>query len=248
MDKLEEIQSRIDKDPNNYRLWLEKGMYLIYVLNQSKEARETLNQALYLNPFSADCHHRRGRKYISEGRYKEALADIITASRIDYNNNEHWYYQGVAAYLAKDYDIAEVAFKRAKDLMIEQGIDEYVAPIEWLWLTLQKLGKKEEAAAVVATVNDDTPCIARSLSYKRRILLYNGTIKPEDFLDREAIKQRDRPDLYLISELYGLGNFYYINGETEKGNALLLEAREVPTFHSAFAYQQACNDLAERGL
>lgn len=248
MEKLAEIQSRIDKDPENYELWLEKGLHLIYVLDKPKEARDALNQGLYLNPFSADCHHRRGRKYITEGRYKEALADIIMAARIDHDNNEHWYYQGVAAYLSKYYMIAETAFKRATDLMIEQGIDEYVAPIEWLWLTLQKLGKKEEASELVAPITWDTPCIPRSLSYKRRILLYNGTIKPEDFLDREDIKTRDRPDLYLISELYGLGNYYYIIGEVEKSNELLLEARDVPTFHGAFAYQQACNDLAERGL
>ena len=97
-------------------------------------------------------------------------------------------------------------------------------------------------------MDENTPCIPRSLSYKRKVLLYNGTIPPEDFLDREAIKKRDRPELYLIGELYGLGNYYISMGQPEKGVPLLQEARQVPTWHSCFAYQQACNDLKAMGL
>ena len=89
---------------------------------------------------------------------------------------------------------------------------------------------------------------ALRLSYKRKVLLYNGTIKPEEFLDRETIKTRDRPELYLIGELYGLGNYYCTMGQPEKGIPLLKECREVPTWHECFAYQQCCNDLAAMGL
>ncbi len=246
-DKLQEIQERIEKDPTNDALWLEKGMELI-AQDKPAEARMALNKGLYYNPFNGHCHHRRGRKYISEGRYAEGLADIIMAARLDYDNHEHWYYQGVAASLAGYYQIAIDAFERAIVLMKRQGVEEWVACVEWMWVTYMKWGKKEEAAQIVKTVDENTPCIPRSLSYKRKVLLYNGTIPPEDFLDREAIKKRDRPELYLIGELYGLGNYYISMGQPEKGVPLLQEARQVPTWHSCFAYQQACNDLKAMGL
>ena len=56
------------------------------------------------------------------------------------------------------------------------------------------------------------------------------------------------PELYLIGELYALGNYYCMNGEKEKGIPYLLECREVPNWHSCFAYQLCCNDLAAMGL
>ena len=248
MDILQEIQQKIDADPTNDELYLEMGLALIYQYHRSDDARYVLNKGLYYNPFNGKLHHRRGRKYMSVGRYTESLVDILTASRIEADDHEHWYYQGVAAALGGFYQIAADALERANELMKRQGVDEWVACVEWLWYTYTRMGEMDKAAAIVATVDEDTPCIERSLSYKRKVLLYNGTIKPEEFLDREAIKTRDRPDLYLIGELYGLGNYYCMMGQPEKGIPLLKECRDVPTWHECFAYQQCCNDLERMGL
>lgn len=247
MDILQQMQQRIDADPSNDTLYLEMGMELIRQ-HKPDEARAVLCKGMYYNPFNGHLHHRRGRKYVSVGRYVEGLADIIMASRLDHENHEHWYYQGVAAALGGFYEIAVDALLRANELMQRQGVEEWVACIEWLWYAYTRMGEMEKAAEIVSTVTWDTPCIPRSLSYKREVLLYNGTIKPEEFLDREDIKTRDRPELYLIGELYALGNYYCMNGEKEKGIPYLLECREVPTWHSCFAYQLCCNDLAAMGL
>ncbi len=246
-DKILEIQERIEKDPKNYKLWLEKGLEYV-AQNRYAEAREAFSVGLIYNPFSEDCYRERGRKFISEGRYPEAVADLTMASRLDPYNNEHWYYQGVAAHLGEMYERAIEAFPYAIECMKKQGIDEWLAAVDWMWLTYNKLGMKDKAAEIITTVDEDTPCIPRSLSYKRRVLLYRGIIKPEEFLDREALKSTDRPELYLISELFGLGNYYYSIGEEEKGNELLKEARDIPSWHASFAYQLVCKELEKRGL
>ena len=247
MDVLQNLEQKIGADPTNDALYLEMGMELIRQ-NRPDEARQVLCMGMYYNPFNGHLHHRRGRKYMSVGRYVESLADIVMASRLDHENHEHWYYQGVAAALAGFYQIAEDAFLRAIELMKRQDVREWVACVEWLWYTYTRMGEMKKAEEIVATVDEGTPCLERSLSYKRKVLLYNGTIKPEEFLNRDAIKLRDRPELYLIGELYGLGNYYCTMGQPEKGIPLLQECRDGPTWHECFAYQQCCNDLAAMGL
>lgn len=246
-DKLKDLEEKLKSDPDNDNLWLEKGLEYV-LLNEYDAAIEAFSNGLICNPFNADCYRERGRKYISKGLYPQAVADLLMASRLDPYNNEHWYYQGVAAHLGEMYDKAIEAFPRAIDCMQKQGIDEWLAGVDWLWLTYIKLGDKDKANEIIKLVDENTPCIPRSLSYKKRVLLYRGFVKPEEFLDREALKSTDRPELYLISELFGLGNFYLANGNEEKAIALFKEAREVPTWHASFAYQLACKELTKRGL
>lgn len=246
-EKEQALREKLQQNPKDDTLWLELGME--YVAQDAyQEAVDAFSNGLIQNPFSKDCYRERGRKYISLQKYAQAVADFTIASRFDPYDNEHWYYQGVSAYLGEMYDRAIEAFPKAIECMKRQGVEEWVAAVDWLWITYQTTGQKEEAARIIETVDEDTPVIPRSVSYKRRVLLYKGIIKPEDFIDREALKTTDRPELYLISELFGLGNYYESIGEGEKAIACWKEARDVPTWHSSFAYQLAAKRLKERGL
>lgn len=242
-----ELLAVVEKTPADDKGWLALGMEYVKQ-DEFEKAVEAFSRGIIANPFNKDCYRERGRKYISLHKYTQAVADFTFASRLDPYDNEHWYYQGVAAYLGEMYDRCIEAFPKAIECMKRQHVDEWLAAVDWLWITYQTLGDKDSAAQIITMVDEDTPCIPRSLSYKRRVLLYRGHIKPEEFLDREALKTTDRPNLYLISQLFGLGNFYDSIGEHDKATECFLEAREVPDWHSSFAYQLTCKRLRERGL
>lgn len=257
--RIRDAESALKHDTENYALWLERGMGLIYDPvdkydvfitddERAEEARLSMCMGLRYNPFSADCHHRRGRKLVSLGRFVEAVADISMASRLDRENPDHWYYQGVAAYLAEIYDLAAECSEKACELMKKNNIIEWIAPIKWAWLAYTMQGKHSEAKRVAMEVNHDTPVVDRSITYKRRLLLYTGQIPPEEFLDRKRLLTTDRPELYLIDELYALGNYYYLHGDIKRSNELLLEARTCKSYRQCFAYLLTCRDLAKRGL
>ena len=246
-EKIAELKQQLEADPKNDALWLALGDEY-NAQDLFEEAVDAYSNGIIQNPFNKACYQGRGRKYISLQRYLQAVADFTMASRLDPYDNEVWYYQGVAAHLAGLYDRCEEAFPKAIERMKADGVDEWLAGVDWLWLTYMAQGKKAEAQEIIKLVDKDTPCIPRSLSYKKRGLLYRGDVKPEEFMDREHLKTTDRPELYLISECFGLGNYYLAMGDKEKAIPLLKEARDVPTWHSSFAYRLACRRLEELGL
>lgn len=54
------------------------------------------------------------------------------------------------------------------------------------------------------------------------------------------------PDLEIATQGYGLANYYYLIGESEKSNKLLKEIIERDTFWSAFGYLAALVDYEKR--
>ena len=246
-DMIKELTQKLQKSPKDASLWLALGNAYVEV-NRLDDAIDAFSQGIICDPFNKDCYHMRARKYLTQRKYEFSVADFVIAARLDPDNSDNFYYQGVAAYMGKMYDKAEESLRKTIALMEAQQIEETAAAVDWLWMTYTAMGETDKADAIAATIQKDTPCLARSNSYKKRVLLYNGTIKPEDFIDRESLKTTDRPELYLISELFGLGNYYIAKGQPEKAIPLFKEVREIPTWHDCFHYTLACDYLKEQGL
>ena len=84
-------------------------------------------------------------------------------------------------------------------------------------------------------------------------MLSKGEIDPEKFIDldeieRTCIKAKDRPKLELVSQLYGLANYYHYIGNMEKYDETLLKLLEQPLFHNAFGYIKGVQEAKARGL
>ncbi len=246
-DTIKELKTQLETHPKDETLWLALGNAYV-AANRLEDAIDAFSEGIICNPFGVDCYHMRARKYLTLRKCEFSVADFAMAARLDPDNVDNYYYQGVAAYMGKMYGKAEEALLKTIELMEAQHVEETAAAVDWLWMTYTAMGKTEQADAIAATIQKDTPCLARSNSYKKRVLLYNGTIRPEDFLDRESLKTTDRPELYLISELFGLGNYYIAKGQPEKAIPLFKEARDIPTWHDCFHYTLACDYLKEQGL
>ncbi len=238
-EDVKKVEAQIEKDPHNPDLWMEKGLALSKQM-LFREAIEAFSMGLTYNPFHALIYRHRGHRLLSIRRFHEAAFDLELSSRLDPGNWDTWYHLGLAYYLLKDYGRAEQAYKRCLDLT-DRNEDTLVAVVDWYWMTLMRLGKKQEANELIGLVTEDTEP-GENLSYKKRVLMYKGMIKPEELIEFEGA---DYPDLELATQGYGVANYYRQIGEKDKALALYRKIIEHDTFWSAFGYLAALVDLAE---
>lgn len=230
-----EVEEQIAKDPANTELWMKKGLALSKQM-LFREAIEAYSTGLSYNPFHALSYRHRGHRLISIRRFHEAALDLEISSRLDPTNWDTWYHLGLAYYLLKDYSRAVSAYKRCLELTDTD--DLVVAIVDWYWMALMHLGKKQEANDLLGLVTEDTDP-GENLSYKKRVLMYKGIIKPEELIEYEG---SEFPDLELATQGYGVANYYNLMGEKEKALELFKEIIEHDTFWSAFGYLAAVVD------
>jgi len=235
-----EVEEKIKENPKSVELWMQKGLLLSKQM-LFREAINAYSTALSLNPFHALTLRHRGHRFISIRMFHEAAADLELSSRLDPTNWDTWYHLGLAYYLLWDFERAEAAYKRCLEMTHTDEL--MVAIVDWYWMTLMRLGKKEEADKLLNLVNEDTDP-GENLSYKRRVLMYKGLIKPEELISFEGA---EFPDLEMATQGYGLSNYYYLAGELEKSNEILKEILARDTFWSAFGYLAALVDFEKRG-
>lgn len=240
-EEVKEIEKEIEKNPSDCELWMRKGIALSKQM-LFKEAVEAYSVGLSYNPFHALTYRHRGHRYLSIRCFAEAAADLELSSRLDPSNWDTWYHLGLAYYLLKDYKRAARAYRACLD--ITDSEDKLVAIVDWYWMTAKRLGNEKLAAELLEMVNENTDP-GENLSYKRRILMYKGIIKPEDLMQFEGA---EFPDLEIATQGYGLSNYYYLNGDMEKSNAVLKQILTIKSFWSAFGFLAALVDAKTRGL
>lgn len=118
-----------------------------------------------------------------------------------------WYHYGLAFYMKGDYARSVQEYKTA----LEKGIDDdmRVAASDWIYMGLRRSGDEEGAAEFLDSLPDDLQ--VNEQSYWRRILMYKGQLNPDDLL---AAATEDPKA--LVTQGYGLGNWYFYNGFTDK--------------------------------
>lgn len=195
------IESGLKEDPLNYYLWCAKG-----VMAQDLEtAVQSYSMALSIRPLSPHIIYNRARKYMSQNRYVEALADFALSTLLDPEDGWKWHFYGVALYFTDQFMKAAATFGKAIEVNRRNGVDLLPFDAEWQWNCYCKAGDLEAANRCICEVTEDTPVVETEATYKRRILLYRGMISPEEFL--RGIDESDA--LEAANQLYGLANYYY---------------------------------------
>lgn len=237
---LKEVEDKLSKDPGNFILWVSRG--ILYFNEDFEEAIASFSKALAINPFNGDQYYNRGRKFLSQDRFPQALADFTLSLRLDPNDNWKWHFCGVAYFYLDNFKEAIKCFRQAIDVAIEQGMEMIPPEVDWLWMSYIKLGDRENAAKCLDLVDENTPVERGDLMYKKRVLLYKGVTKLEDF---EKSIEYDY-DKRAITELYGAANYcYHILGDTRKAIYFLDRLLEYKTCHHAFGYKMALQDKSK---
>jgi len=185
-------------------------------VRQYREAIETYTRGLGVAPDNALLYRYRGHRYISVREFPHALADLERGVRLDTTNYDIWYHLGVVHYLRGEIGTAAQAFARARPMAPNDN--ELAGSTDWLWMSLSRAGRRNEAAAVLNTLRDSLQ-VPAGYAYVQRLRLYQGRLKPENL-----ISPADTADIQLATLAYGIGNWYLVAGDTVRARTYFRRA------------------------
>jgi len=254
---LASAQADYKTDPNNANniIWL--GRRLAY-LWRYREAIAVFTKGLEKYPENPWLYRHRGHRYITVREFNNAISDLEKATQLIANvpdevepdgaPNKHniprstlhsniWYHLGLAYYLKKDFENALRAYRAGMELS-KVNDDMLVAASHWLYMTLRRLERPDEAEEVLEPIHDQME-ILENESYHKLLLMYKGALSPDGLLDPDAAD-----DLALATTGYGVGNWYLCNGHEAKAREIF-EKIVATRYWAAFGHIAAEAELDE---
>lgn len=226
-------------------------------IGRFRDAVDTYTEGLGAFPKSYRLLRHRGHRYINLRNLDNAIADLNRAEELIRNEPEEvyeydavgnpgatyqhqiWYHIGLYHFLKRNYAEAAAAFEKSR--ATSHAGNDTAGASDWLYNSYMRAGEKEKAAAVAKPFTPDFAIDNKAYPYYRRLLLFNGMIQPAELVDE--FKNISEMDLYEVTRLYGLANYYLYQGDTAHAQALyvkVLQSGEWP----GFAY--ACAELDVR--
>jgi tetratricopeptide (TPR) repeat protein len=234
-------------------IWL--GRRTAY-LGRFREAIAIYTRGIETHPKDARFYRHRGHRYITVRELDKAVADLTRASELirgrpdavepdgepnalgiptSTNHFNIWYHLALARYLQGDLEKALLAYRKCLNVSRDNP-DRLVATSDWLYMTLRRLGRKEEAARVLEPITPELKVIENH-AYWHRLLMYKGFEKPEELLG----PREDGVELATYG--YGVGNWYLYNGDRERAKAVFEKVIQGPQW-AAFGFIAAEAELA----
>jgi len=253
---LAEAQAHFDEDPDKVEniIWL--GRRLAY-LWRYHDAIDVYSTGLETHPDEPRLYRHRGHRYISTRAFDKAVADLERAAQLIEGTDDEiepdgdpndagiptstlhtnsFYHLGLAHYLQGHFEKALDAYQKC--LAASKNDDMRVATLDWLYMTLRRLGRHHEADAAIASVHAGMELL-ENFAYHRRLLMYKGEIPPESLLH---VEDEDDIALTLATQGYGVGNFHFVNDERERAEEIFRQV-VAGTYWPAFGYIAAEADL-----
>ena len=250
-ENLAKAQAAYDANPDDLEntIWL--GRRISYLWGYH-EAIGIYTEGLRKFPDNYKLLRHRGHRYISVRAFGKAIADLERATELiegvqdqveldgapnKYNiptSSNHfniWYHLGLAYYLIGDFENALRCYEKNKDFVYTY--DALVANTDWLYMINRRLGREQEATVVLEPVRNDMNILEND-AYFKRILMYKGEITPEELLDLSGDSDLAN-ELNLVTQGYGVANWYLYNGQTEEAQVLFKRIVDNP-YWSAFGY------------
>lgn len=205
-------------------IWL--GRRTAY-LGRYKEAIDIFTEGIRRHPRDARMLRHRGHRWITLRQFDRAVADLTKAAEMIRGTPDQiepdglpnarniptstlqsniWYHLGLAHYLLGDFDAALRAYREC--MAVSKNPDGVVSTSHWLYMTLRRLGRSDDAEAVLAPISTDMDVIENQ-AYHKLLLMYRGEIAPE-----ELLKEND------AAIQYGVANWYLYNGERDRAMTL----------------------------
>jgi tetratricopeptide (TPR) repeat protein len=243
-----------ERNPDNADAIIWLGRRVAY-LGRYRDAIGIFSEGIRKHPNDARMYRHRGHRFITVREFDLAVRDLEHAARllqgrpdqvepdgIPNARNEPrttlagnvWYHLGLAYYLRGDFNRALYGFRNA--LAVATNDDSRVAASDWVYMTLRRLGRTAEAAAVLEPIRPGMDVIDNQ-SYHRRLLMYKGLI-PADSL----LRTNGQDATTLATQGYGVGNWYLYNGHPEQAEEIFWQVTSAENW-TAFGYIAAEADL-----
>ena len=204
-------------------------------LGRFRESIDVYSQGIALHPADPWLDRHRGHRYVSVRELDRAIADLERATQLTAGQPDQVepdgqpnarnipigtlqsniaYHLGLAYYLKGDYERAVPVYRREMD--DARNDDRRVSTAHWLYMSLRRLGRDAEAAAVVAPVRRDMEVIEND-AYHRLLLLYRGDLPVDSVLATTPTGEMSVTD---ATAAYGVGNWHLYNGRRAEAEAV----------------------------
>ena len=256
---LQVVKKNFERDPSeeNFIWYGRREGYLMHI----EEAIRIFSEGLEKYPDSYRLLRHRGHRYISARKFDAAIADLEKASTLmpgkpletepDGQPNKLnkplsstqfniWYHLGLAYYLKHDFNKAEEAYKKC--LATCENDDSRIAALDWLYMINRRQGKHDEAHKLLDNITDSMTIIEND-SYYVRLKMYKGLLTPDAVL--KADSTAEDYDLSMATQGYGVGNWFYYQGDTSRANKIFRQVVKGKLF-AAFGFIAAEAELASQ--
>ncbi len=176
-------------------------------IRQYQEAIATFTRGLEIEPDNPVLYRWRGHRHLSVRELDLARADLDRGLALDPTNYGVLYHLGIVRFVTGEFSSAAELFARALPIALGGG-GERAGSIDWLWMSLSRAGRSDEANAMLAVEGDSLPV---ENAYVQRIRLYRGLIGPD-----EVLTPADTGDVAVATLSYGVGNWYLLQGDTAR--------------------------------
>lgn len=242
--RLAEAKAAYGHTPDNADsiIWL--GRRTAYP-GQFRKAIEIYTRGIALHPNDARLYRHRGHRYITIRRFDLAVRDFERAAELVKGRPDEvepdglpnarniptgtlqfniWYHLGLAHYLRGDFPRALAAYGEC--MKVSRNADTRVATSHWLYMTLRRLGREQDAANVLVPITRDMDVIEDE-AYHRLLLFYKGELPVDSLVPAEPAPIAD------VASAYGVANWYLYNGRTSDAERLyrrILDTTQWPSF------------------
>ena len=258
--RLLEARTDFESDPHDPEAVIWLGRRTAY-LGRYREAIAVYTRGIEEHPAYAQLYRHRGHRFITLRQFDRAIADLERAASLIAGTSDEiepdglpnarntptstshsniWYHLGLAYYLTGDLEQALRCYREC--LSFSKNPDMLCATTYWLYLTLRRLGRAEEAAQALGPIRSDMDII-ENRSYHRLLLIYRGQLDAPSVL-REARGDRSSVDFATIG--YGVGSWYLADGQRRRALGLYREVRRTSSW-AAFGHIAAEADLERLG-
>ena len=255
-DSLAAATADFVKNPDDVQNIVWVGRRLAY-LSRYREAIDVFSRGVAKFPADARPLRHRAHRYITTRQFDKAIVDFERAAKLmagKPNEGELdgapgrrpspsatlkfniYYHLGLAYYLKGDSAKALTAYRECMKYSTDND-DSLVATSDWLYMTLRRLGRKAEADKVLEPIREGMNVLDNA-AYYQRLLMYKGLRKPEEVLGSD-----EQDPLQIATQGYGVGNFYLVNGDTERARAIFKRVVAGSQW-AAFGFLAAEADLA----
>jgi tetratricopeptide (TPR) repeat protein len=231
---LEAFNQAIALDPKNAEFPLAKCRALA-AASRHEQAIPACSESLRLNPDNAEALRDRGHYYLNLGQVEPALADLTRAAQLAATDRGVYYHLGVAYYLKGDFARAAAAYQSCLD---NSKAPDTIECIAWLYPSLVRAGRKQDAAALLDRVQADPSITGHPAWYLDRLLLFKGARTEAQV----AANLNAEGGLSMSSIGYSLGLWHLLSGRPQNARDYFQKA-VATNFTPAWGYRCSAAEL-----
>jgi tetratricopeptide (TPR) repeat protein len=216
-----------EKSPEDVETLIWLGRRTAY-LGRFSAAIELYTRGIEAHADEPRLYRHRGHRFITIRKFDLAIKDLRKAAELvegtpdqvepDGQPNERnvptstlqtniYYHLGLAHYMKGEFTEARAAFRKCLEL--SKTPDMLVATTNWLYMTLERLGKKDEAQLALQPITSGMDVIENKAYY--RLLMYDKGQVPENTLTGKGAEG--------VTLAYGIANHQLCNNSKDNANA-----------------------------